>query len=325
MLVGTALLVGVVAAVVLSAVVWTVMLAIAMGYLLLPVHRWLLRRGLAPYWSAVLSALVAVVASLVAFVPIAWVLYVRREVIVAAANSLDGEVTLFVVSGHPVVFDLGAIRAAVVPSFSSLAVSTARELATLSAKFTVFAFVVFALLYYHDRLRGLVYRPTPAGYHDVVETVHERVRDTMFGHYLLALLGAAITYLLALGFFGVFGYQFPYALALAAAAFWILPVVSVGLLVFAIATYHALGGQPAVALLVGVFGAVVLVAVPRILVFLAHERMGRPRQLSASVYFVGFVGGLLTVGLVGVVVGPLALAVTLTFRDFLAEDPGLFS
>lgn len=320
MLLASLLLIGAVAALVLYAVIWTVALAIATSYVLVPVHRWFLRRGLTDYWSAIVSSIVAVVVSLVLFAPVGFVLYVRREALVSSLQALSGEVTLFEVSGQPVVFNNSVIQEAVVPNLSSIAVTIAGRLANLTAKFTVFVFVVFGLLYYQDRLAGLVYRPVPPTYHDVVAAVHKRISDVLFGHYLLALLGGAVTYLLGLVLFAVFGYQFPYSLALLVAVFWILPVVNPGTVVFGLAIFHALTGDLVFALAVGASGAVVLSAVPRTVVFAASDWMGQPRRLSSPAYFVGFVGGWLTVGPVGIVVGPLLLAIMLTLRDLLAED-----
>jgi predicted PurR-regulated permease PerM len=322
-LLGSTVLIATVAALVLSEVVWTIALAIATSYVLVPVHRWFLRRGLTAYWSAIVSSFVAIVVSLLLFAPVGFVLYGRREGLVTALQALDGQITLFEISGQPVVFDVSAIQQTVVPNVESIAVTIAGRLASLSAKFTVFVFVVFGVLFYQDKLAGLVYRPLPSDYHDVVAAVHARISDVLFGHYLLALLGAAVTYLLGLVLFTLLGYSFPFALALAVAVFWILPVVNPGTVVFALTIFHALTDQLYLAVAVGVFGAILLSAVPRTVVFAASDWMGQPRRLSSPAYFVGFVGGWLTVGPVGIVVGPLLLAIMLTLRDLLAEDANL--
>ncbi len=309
-----------VAALVLSAVIETVLVAIAASYVLLPVHRWTIRRGLKPYWSAMTTTVVGVVGTLLVVVPIGFVLYVRREVVVDSLQRLSGEVTLFVVSDQPVVLDLGAIREGVVPGLSDFAVSVAQSLSTLSAKFVVFAFVVFALLYYHESLRGMAFGPVPAAYHEVIDRVHRRVRGVLFGHYVLAFVGGGVTYALGLVVFLGLGYEIPFFLALVGAVLWVLPYVSAAPLVFVLTVIHAVSGELVMALTVGVVGAVALVAAPRVVVQVARRTFGQPSGLDHVLYFVGFVGGGLTIGLVGVVIGPIALAVLTALSDAVADD-----
>jgi predicted PurR-regulated permease PerM len=42
-------------------------------------------------------------------------------------------------------------------------------------------------------------------------------------------------------------------------------------------------------------------------------------RLPASLYFVGFTGGVLTVGVIGIIAGPLAVAVLVEVIDLLSE------
>lgn len=312
------LVVTVVAAFVLSAVIETVLVAIAASYVLLPGHRWITRRGLKPYWSAIMATVVGVAGALSVALPIGFVLYVRREVIVDFLQQLSGEVTLLVVSGQPIVIDIGGIRESIVPELSGLAVSLAQSLSTLSAKFVVFAFVVFAVLYYHENLRGMAFGPVPSAYHGAIERVHHRVRGVLFGHYVLALVGGGVTYSLGLVVFTGFGYEIPFFLALVGAVLWILPYVSAAPLVFVLTVTHALNGELMMAVTIGVVGAIVLVAAPRLIVQATKRRLGEPSGLSHVLYFVGFVGGGLTVGVVGVVLGPLALAVLTGLSESVA-------
>ena len=315
------LLVTVVAAFVLSAVIKTVIVAIAASYVLLPAHRWIIRRGLKPYWSAMVATVVGVVGTLSIALPIGFVLYVRREVIVDFLQRLSGEVTLLVVSEQPVVLDVGGIRESIVPELSELAVSFAQSLSTVSAKFVVFAFVVFAVLYYHENLSGMAFGPVPSEYHGAIERVHHRVRGVLFGHYVLALVGAGVTYALGLVVFIGLGYEIPFFLALVGAVLWILPYVSAAPLVFLLTITHVLSGELMMAVTIGVVGAIVLVAAPRVIVQATKRRLGEPLGLDHVMYFVGFVGGGLTIGIVGVVLGPLALAVLTGLSESVAPEP----
>jgi predicted PurR-regulated permease PerM len=72
-------------------------------------------------------------------------------------------------------------------------------------------------------------------------------------------------------------------------------------------------------LLITALGSIFLVAIPNLFVDAVRFRFGDPERLSQTMYFVGFVGGGLTVGLVGFVVGPLVLTVLVTLVGLLAR------
>lgn len=321
-LVGAGVTIALVAAFVLSHVLATIVVAVAASYMLLPVHRWTVRRGVPSYWSAIVTTVLGVIVSLALLAPFIFVLYIRRSTLIDVVTSLDGSFSI-TLGQETSVLDLTALQEAIVPSISRLAVFIGRELSVLSAKFVVYAFVVFALLYYHNRLRSLVFGPVPSAYHGLVETIHTRVRGVLFGHYVLVIVGGVTTYVAGLGVFLFLGYEVPYALALVGAVLWVLPFVTAAPLVFVLAVFHIREGQLLMGLTVTVIGAVFLVALPTIIVEAVRSRLGQPERLSQALYFVGFVGGGLTVGLVGFVAGPLALTVLTTlFQELGPGDAG---
>jgi predicted PurR-regulated permease PerM len=318
-LLGSTAVVAVAALLVLSAVVTTVLLAGAASYVLLPVHRRLCRRGVPEYWSAIATSLFSAAVGFSLLAPLVYVLVVRRERIRTLLDSLRGEVTLFFVGDTPVVFDYGSLRETLVPGFAQVAGFLGSRLASLSARLVVFAFVVFALLYYNDRIGGLARRLVTERYYDVFRHVHVRVREVLYAHFVVAYFGGAVTYLFGLAVFDLAGYRFPASVALLAAVFWLLPVVTVSVFVFGLSGALAVGGAPIDALVVGVLGAAFLVGVPTLVVGRLRARLDHPEGLSAPAYFVGFVGGGLTIGPAGVVLGPLAVTVLLAVVDLLAD------
>jgi predicted PurR-regulated permease PerM len=316
--VGTGIAIALVAAFVLSRVLATIVIGVAVSYMLLPVHRGLVGRGLPAYWSAIGTTVLGVLASLALVAPFVFVLYVRRESVVDVVTSLNGSFPVQI--GTETYFlDVTPIQEAITPNLSRLAVFLGRELSVLAAKFVVYAFVVFALLYYHDKLRALVFGPVPAPYHGLVERAHARIRGVLLGHYVLVIVGGVTTYVTGLAVFIFLGYSVPYALALVGAVLWVLPFVSAAPLVFVLGVGHVLADEFLMALSVAALGGLFLVAVPRFSVELVRRRLDNPRRLSQTLYFVGFVGGALTVGLVGLVAGPLALTILRTLFEELGR------
>ncbi len=317
-LVGTGLVVAAIAAFVLSHVIGTIAIAIAASYVLLPLHKWFNRHGVPAYWSAILTTLAGVVVSLVLLLPFAFVLYVRRRALVQAIDALDASVPIEV-GETSYVISLAPVQEALTPNVSQFAVELGQRLSVLSAKFIVYAFVVFALLYYHSKLRSLVFGPVPPTYHFIIDEIHTRLREVIFGHYVLVLVGGAVTYTTGLGVFFLLGYNLPFALALVGAVLWILPFVSAAPLVFGLAVWHLLNGELLMMLLITALGAIFLVAIPNLFVDAVRFRFGDPERLSQTMYFVGFVGGGLTIGLVGFIVGPLLLTILVTLVGLLAK------
>lgn len=318
-LVVLAFVVAAIAAFVLSRVITTILVAIAASYMLLPVHKWTIRHGVPSYWSAILTTLAGVVASLVLLVPFAFVFYVRRAELLDGIEALDTTIPV-TVGSDTVVLNLTPIQEIITPNVSGIAVLVAQQASVFTAKFVVYAFVVFALLYYHTRLRSLVFGPVPAMYHDIIDRIHKRIREVLFGHYVLVLVGAIVTYVTGLGVFLLLDYQLPFVLALVGAVLWVLPFISAAPLVFGLAVAHLLEGQLVMFVAIATLGAVFLIALPNLIVDVVRFRLGDPERLSQTLYFVGFVGGGLTVGLVGFIIGPLVLTIIVALSSLLAES-----
>ncbi len=318
-LVGLGFVVAVIAAFVLSRVIMTILVAIAASYMLLPAHKWTIRQGFPPYWSAILVTLAGVAASLVLILPFVFVLYVRRDALLRGIAALDTSYPVLF-GGETFVLNLTPVQEALTPNVSRVAVVAAQQASVYSAKFVVYAFVVFALLYYSNRLRSLVFGPVPAMYHDIIDRVHTRIREVLFGHYVLVLVGGIVTYATGLGVFLLLDYQLPFVLALIGAVLWTLPFISAAPIVVGLAVFHFLEGELLMLVAITALGAVFLVALPNLIVDVVRFRLGDPERLSQTLYFVGFVGGGLTIGVVGFIIGPIVLTIVVALSGLLAES-----
>jgi predicted PurR-regulated permease PerM len=317
-LVGLGLTIAAIAAFILSRVIMTILVAIAASYMLLPAHKWTIRHGIPSYWSAILVTLAGVVASLTLIVPFVFVLYVRRDALLDGIAALDTSIPV-PFGSETVILNLTPLQEVLTPNVSRVAVVAAQQASIYSMKFVVYAFVVFALLYYYDRLRSLVFGPVPAMYHDIIDRVHTRIREVLFGHYVLVLAGGVVTYATGLGVFLLLDYQLPFILALVGAVLWTLPFISAAPLVVGLAAFHLLEGELLMVVAITTLGAVFLVALPNLIVDVVRFRLGDPKRLSQTLYFVGFVGGGLTIGVVGFIIGPIVLAIVVALTNLLAE------
>ena len=67
-----------------------------------------------------------------------------------------------------------------------------------------------------------------------------------------------------------------------------------------------------------VIGLVVVAFVPDAVI--RTQLADRTGRISPGLYFVGFVGGILTLGAIGVIVGPLVVSLLLEVIDMLSEE-----
>jgi predicted PurR-regulated permease PerM len=301
---------GVVAALVLSGVIATVFFAVTVAVLLVPLRDVLVERGLSTWWASLVATLAAFVA--VALSPLVAVVVLRIDAVVALIRVAPESITveLFGMTYVQTFEGLLAAASVIVERLARTAVSAAPVFAL---KLTVFAMVVFALLLNQRAVRRALVGVVPAAYRDVVESFHVRVRATLFAVYVMQAATAVGTFLVALPVFWLLGYDIPVTLGVIAAVLQFVPVVGPSVLVVVVAAYHLVLGDVAAA------GLVLVVAwLPDVLI---RPRLARQTTgLSGTLYFVGFVGGILTLGVVGIVAGPLAIAVLAEAAALLTED-----
>ncbi|MDZ7701151.1 MAG: AI-2E family transporter [Halobacteriales archaeon] len=190
----------------------------------------------------------------------------------------------------------------------------------LAAKLVVFGFVLFALVYRGDRLGTALLEPLPGTTRDVLRQLHVRIGETLFVLYFIQVATAAATFVLALAVFLALGIPAPVTLAVLAGVLQFLPVVGPSLVVLGIVLAELLAGDVAGAAVIGVVGIVVIGVLPDAVL---RPRLARGAgRLPASLYFVGFTGGLLSLGPVGVIAGPVAVAIVLQLVGMLVSGAG---
>ena len=304
-------------AVVFRGLLGTLFFAVTVAYVLVPVVDLLERRGTPSWWAAVGGTLAAFGGAVAVLLPLVAVLYLRRAAALALLRSLPDSVTLSV-GGLAYVVDAGDVTSFLATRLTRLAIDLAGQAPVLGAKVAVFGFVVFALLYRGDRLRRAVLAALPPAYHDVAEAFHERTRATLFSLYVIQAATALATFAVALVLFLVLGVRYPVTLAVVAGVLQVLPVVGPSLVILGLVAADLVAGD--------LVGAAVMAVLGLALVGFLPDAVLRPRlarqtaRLPASLYFVGFTGGLLGLGPVGIIAGPLAVALLLEVLALLAEE-----
>ncbi|MFW5918733.1 MAG: AI-2E family transporter [Halanaeroarchaeum sp.] len=297
--------------------VWgVVVFAVTIAYVLVPLRVRLTDRGFSDRWASVASTLAGLLAAVTPFAIAGYLGYRRRDSITAFVQELPAEVvvTLF---GAPTVIEVEAVAEALEASLSSAAVSTASALPELGLKATLFAFVVFGLLSSHEAVEHALIAAVPPDRRDIAQSLAGRARRTLHAIYVLQAATGAATFVVGVPVFWLLGYEIPVTLAFLSGLLQFLPIVGPSVLIAGLAAYHVVVGDMMAALAVVLFAGLIVAYLPDVIVRPRLSR--RTGDLAGTLYFVGFVGGLLTVGPIGIVVGPLAVALVSEAMTLLSD------
>jgi len=320
-LAGLLVLAGGATALLLSSVLATVFFAITVAYVLYPFVAWLESRGLNERLAAAGATVAAFVGGTVIFLPVVFVVYRRRRAIFQFFRSLPATVPIEV-GEFVYVVDLTVIFGLVRDGLTAVAVTLAAAAPVIALKAVLFALLVYAILWRPTAPAAAVYRTVPNQYHDVVDRLHERLRGTLYAIYVLQAATAFGTFVSGWIVFAVLGYDAAFSLAVVAGVLQFVPVVGPSVVVLGLAAAELAGGDPIGAAVVATLGLVAVGFLPDAVIRprLARYTTGMP----ASLYFVGFTGGVLSLGLIGFIAGPVAIAVLAELAALLAaqREPG---
>lgn len=316
-LVGLLALLGLIAGAILSDVLGTVFFAITIAYVLVPLYRQLIDRGIPPWWASATATTIAFVVAVLLFLPIVVSLYLRRRQLLAILELLPDQVPIEAF-GFVYVVQTSDVLAFARQVITGVAIDLARAAPVIAIKAFLFALIVFALLLRGTQLRRALLAPVPVRYHDIIRALNERISATLFALYVVQAATAAGTFLIALPVFVGFGYGSPIVLAVIAAVLQFLPIIGPSVLIGGLAIYELSVGTVFTAALVFVVGIVLIGVLPDVAI---RPRLARETaNLPGSLYFVGFTGGLLSLGPVGIIAGPLVVAVLVEILSLLSDE-----
>ena len=305
------------AAAVLAEVLRTVVFAVTVAYVLYPVRQGLIARGVSQRIACGAATVLAFLGATLLVVPLLYALYRRRAELIAIFEQIPDAVPIGV-GGFETTIEIAPYVAAAEAFVRDVALAVAGAAPVLVLELVVFTFLVYGILYRPGAVGTAVFRVVPAEYHDIPIRLHERTRETLYSIYVLQAATAAATFVLSLVVFRILGYGSPVLLAVIAGVFQFIPVIGPSILVVGLGTGDLLIGNVQRAVAVIAIGLVFIAFVPDAVIRTQlAEWTGR---ISPGLYFVGFVGGILTLGAIGVIVGPLVVSLLLEVIDMLAEN-----
>ncbi|ACV47270.1 protein of unknown function UPF0118 [Halomicrobium mukohataei DSM 12286] len=316
-LVGLVAATGLLTIVLLWSVVTTVFFAITVAYVLYPLRRLLVERGTHRRIAAAAATSVAFLAVAALIVPLLWSLYRRRDTLLAYLRTLPTSFE-FEVLGMPFGFEVGSLAATARVAITNLAVEVAGSAPIIGLKLFLFTLLVYALLLRPSAAPAVVFRAVPEEYQSLVRTMHERTRNTLYAIYVLQGATALGTFLIAYLVFAGLGYPGAFGLAAVAGILQFVPVVGPSILIAVVAATDVVAGD--------LTGAATLLVIGLVFVGFLPDAIIRPQlapytaDIPASLYFIGFTGGVLSIGIVGFIAGPLVVALFVEAVELLTNE-----
>lgn len=304
-------------AAVLARVLATLFFAITIAYVLYPIRRQLVGHGVPRRIASGGLTHGASASVVVVLAPIMNVIYRRRGEIIELLRTLPDSVALQF-GEFTYTVEMAVVETAARDALTAFAVGLAQSSPILAMKAILFAMVVYALLLAPQASRRVLARLIPTRYHGIVNALHIRIRNTLYAIYGLQTMMGIIAFVVAFVFFTVLGYDVAFSLAVIAGLLQFLPIIGPMLLIGAIGGFELVIGNPSQGIAVLVGGGLIF--------WLGLDTLLRPQlasrtaKLPGSLYLIGFIGGLLTLGPIGFVAGPLVIAILVEVIELLAAD-----
>jgi len=188
----------------------------------------------------------------------------------------------------------------------------------LVVKAIIFFLAFFMFIYRADVIWNEVFCHLPDQIIDAARTFSDTVVNTLYAIYVVHFSTSLITFVLALPFFWVLGYDHIVFLALMAGIFQLVPIIGPSILMLFLGIYSiSIGDMRGLALL-AVVGYPVVCAFPDI--YLRPMMMGKRAAIHPVLMWIGFFGGLAVMGILGFILGPLFVALGVAGYHIIIQE-----
>jgi len=185
-------------------------------------------------------------------------------------------------------------------------------------KMFVFFFSFCILILKGEELNEMIMCRLPVAVKKYVSRLNPVAVDTLYAIYIVQIAIAILTFFIAIPVFYLLGYgNIPFYSFLAAFC-ELIPILGSSVAFIIIGAYALALGDIRGVFILFVFGYLIVSLVPE--VYIRPVLVGRRVKIHPLIMFIGIVGGLLTMGLAGFVLGPLIIVLLMTsYRIWMTE------
>lgn len=252
-----------------------------------------------------------------------WVVYNNREfigeILTIIVDLFRGVEEVPFTSGIPLSFDqLSQWAGDQVIVIADLIAAFIRDLPLLVIQVLIMFLGIYLFLLYGDQIwTGLVSR-LPATTKHAFARMTRPIVDTFYAIYVVHFSTAALTFILALPFFTLLGYGHVLFFALVAGIFQLFPMIGDSALMIFLLIYAISQGDIRGALLIIFVGYPIVTAFPDM--YYRPLMMGNRTAIHPVLMWIGFFGGVLALGTIGILLGPLFIAIIVSGYAVLIEE-----
>ncbi|NYT06238.1 MAG: AI-2E family transporter [Methanomicrobiales archaeon] len=203
-------------------------------------------------------------------------------------------------------------------SFSDYLSGIIRGIPFLIVQLIIFFLSLYIFILRGDDLRSEVMDHLPSRISRAITRMTEMAVNTLYAIYVVHIATSILTFILAIPFFYLLGYDHVLFYSLMAAIFQLIPIIGPSMLMLFIAIYALSIGDLRSAAFVAFVGYPIVCAFPD--VYLRPLMMGKRASISPVLMWIGFFGGLAVMGIVGFVLGPLFVALVVSGYHILIEE-----
>jgi predicted PurR-regulated permease PerM len=193
-----------------------------------------------------------------------------------------------------------------------------KYLSLILFKMFVFFFSLGALLFHGELLKEQFMSRMPPVICEWVTRLSAVTVDTLYAIYVVQVVIAVLTFFIALPVFYILGYGNILFYSFFAAFCELIPILGSSSTFLLIGAYALALGDTRGVFIVFILGYLIVSCLPEI--YVRPVLVGRRVRINAVIMFIGIIGGILTMGLAGFVLGPVMIVLlTTSFRIYSSE------
>jgi predicted PurR-regulated permease PerM len=194
-------------------------------------------------------------------------------------------------------------------------------LPVITFKMFVFFFTLFILFLRGAEIRDRFFSHVPGSLRRYFMQLSDVTADTLYTIYIVQIAIAVLTFFIALPVFILLGYGNVFFFSFFAAFCELIPILGSSVAFIIIGAYALAIGDMKGVLILFFLGYLCVSLVPEI--YIRPALVGRRVKINFLIMFIGIVGGLMTMGLAGFVLGPLIVVLVITsYRMYVKERKG---
>ena len=188
----------------------------------------------------------------------------------------------------------------------------------IAFKAFIFFSTLLLLLLHGEELKNRIMGRMPEPLSSFVNRLSNVTVDTLYAIYVVQIAIAVLTFFIAIPVFYLLGYGNILFYSFFAAFCELVPILGSSVAFLLIGAYALAIGDLQGVLILFVLGYIVVSCMPEI--FIRPVLVGRRVKINPVIMFVGIIGGLLTMGLAGFVLGPVIVVLLITSYRMYIQD-----